>query len=72
VQTSDWPADDDDWGDALFLFSVCEFVLHLARDCIDYIRRFIRCLDVFAAFLDLRIARWSLLLPRLNTDNDPY
>jgi hypothetical protein len=27
---------------ARFYFLVCEFVLHLARDCIDYIRRFIR------------------------------
>lgn len=24
----------------LFLFFVCEFVLHLARDCINYVRRF--------------------------------
>jgi len=37
-------------GDAwFFYFTVCEFVLHLARDCIDYVRRFYSfCLDVFA------------------------
>ena len=28
------------WVMACFYFLVCEFVLHLARDCIDYIRRF--------------------------------
>jgi len=30
------------WVVPCFDFLVCEFVLHLARDCIDYIRRFIR------------------------------
>jgi len=30
------------WVDPCFYFLVCEFVLHLARDCIDYVRRFIR------------------------------
>lgn len=30
------------WVVPCFYFLVCEFVLHLARDCIDYIRRFIR------------------------------
>ena len=28
------------WVMPFFYFLVCEFVLHLARDCIDYIRRF--------------------------------
>jgi len=53
-----------------FLFFVCEFVLHLARDCIDYIRRFYSfCLDIFATRPRLRSTCWSLLR-RLNTDND--
>ena len=29
------------WVVPCFDLLVCEFVLHLARDCIDYIRRFI-------------------------------
>lgn len=52
MRTLNQPTDDDEAGCALFLFFVCEFVLHLARDCIDYIRRFYSfwfCLDVFAA-----------------------
>jgi len=48
-------------------FLVCQFVLHLARDCIDYIRCFYSFrLDVFAARPRLRSACWSLLR-RLNT-----
>ena len=58
------------WVVPCFYFLVCEFVLHLARNCIDYIPRFYSfCLDVFAARPHLRSARWSLL-QRLNTDND--
>jgi hypothetical protein len=30
------------WAVPYFDFLVCEFVLHLARDCINYVRRFIR------------------------------
>ena len=66
------PSDDDGAGDALFLFFffVREFVLHLARDCIDYSRRFYSfCLDVFATRPHLRGTCWSPLR-RLNTDND--
>jgi len=41
---------DTMWMMLRFYSPVCEFVLHLATDCIDYIRRFYSfCLDAFTA-----------------------
>ena len=60
------------WVMPCFYLLVCEFVLHLARDCIDYIRRFYSfVLMSLLALLHLRSARCSLLR-RLNTDNDSF